>query len=152
MSIKNNTLTSIDVIKGLRQLKKPEQFDIIIADPPYNIGKDFGNNNDTMPIGEYAEWCRQWLLECQRLLKPNGLIYVYGFAEFLAHIAVLFPPDRQRWLVWHYTNKAVPSSKFWQRSHESILCLWKDKRPLLDIDQIREPYTDSFQKATRQVS
>ena len=51
-------------------------------------------------------------------------------------------------MAWHYTNKIIPSSNFWQRSHEAILCLWKpkSKRPPLEIDQIREPYTESFLK------
>lgn len=137
-----------DVVKNLPQQPFGHPFDVVIADPPYNIGKDFGNNQDDMPIGEYVDWCRKWIGECFRLLAENGLIYMYGFPEVLARIAVQYPIDEQRWLVWHYTNKAVPSSKFWQRSHESILCLWKPgtKRPTLEIDQIREPYTEPYLK------
>lgn len=137
-----------DVIKTLRRQPSELLFDVIIADPPYNIGKNFGRNRDSMPIAEYVGWCREWLGECLRLLAQNGLIYVYGFAEVLARIAVEYPIDEQRWLAWHYTNKAVPSLKFWQRSHESILCLWQPgaKRPALELDQIREPYTAHFLK------
>ena len=61
-------------------------------------------------------------------------------------MAVRYPLDRQKWLVWHYTNKTVPSSKFWQRSHESILCLWKSTRPNLNIDPIREEYTEHYKR------
>ena len=28
-------------------------FDLIIADPPYNLGKDYGNNRDTKDFEEY---------------------------------------------------------------------------------------------------
>ena len=96
-----------------------------------------------MPINEYIEWTEKWLATCFDLLTNNGLIYVYGFAEILARVSAKYPIDEQRWLVWHYTNKAVPSSKFWQRSHDSIFCLWKPgtKRPPLAIDQIRAPST-----------
>jgi len=61
---------------------------------------------------------------------------------------VKFPVDEQRWLAWHYTNKAVPSSKFWQRAHESILCLWQPgrRRPALEVEQIRVPYTAHFKQ------
>ena len=137
-----------DVIKTLKHQPLDVKFDVVIADPPYNIGKDFGNNDDNMPIGQYVEWCNEWLAQCFRLLADNGLIYVYGFHEVLARVAVKYPIDEQRWLAWHYTNKAVPSSKFWQRSHEAILCLWKPgtKRPPLQIEQIRVPYTSHFQR------
>lgn len=138
-----------DVVKTLKKQSFELKFDVVIADPPYNIGKDFGNNNDNMPIDSYVKWCKQWLEQCFRLLEDDGLIYMYGFHEVLARIAVQYPIDEQRWLAWHYTNKAVPSSKFWQRSHEAILCLWKPgaKRPALEINQIREPYTASFMKS-----
>ena len=133
-----------DALSILPKLKTG--FDVIIADPPYNIGKDFGNNHDKMELPDYIEWSKSWIEHCRRLLAPHGVMYVYGFPEILAHVAVQYPPNQQRWLQWHYTNKAVPSSKFWQRSHESILCLWREdeKRPALEIDQIREPYTDRF--------
>lgn len=135
-----------DVIETLRKQNSATKFDVVIADPPYNICKDFGNNNDNMPIDEYVAWCREWLAQCFRLLARGGLVYVYGFAEILARVAVEYPLHEQRWLAWHYTNKAVPSSRFWQRSHESILCLWQPggKRPDIEIEQIRVPYTPHF--------
>ena len=137
-----------DVVEILSQQPKDVKFDVVIADPPYNIGKDFGNNQDKMPIDKYVAWCREWLEKCFQLLRQNGLIYMYGFPEVLSRIAATYPIEKQKWLAWHYTNKAVPSSRFWQRSHESILCLWhvNEKRPALEVDQIREPYTDHFLK------
>jgi site-specific DNA-methyltransferase (adenine-specific) len=49
----------------------------------------------------------------------------------------------RRWIVWHYTNKNVPSLHFWQRSHESILVLWKSDK-VFHRDEIREAYTEGF--------
>ncbi|MCL2556063.1 MAG: hypothetical protein FWE03_03465 [Firmicutes bacterium] len=135
-----------DIINELSKLDKSQKFDIIIIDPPYNIGKDFGNNLDTMPLEEYIGWSKKWLDLCFELLADNGLIYVYGFIEILARIAVLYPIDKQRILAWHYTNKTTPAATFWQRSYESILCLWKNDKPKLEINQIREPYTDTYKK------
>ncbi len=142
-----------DVLEVLSHQPIEHQFDVIIADPPYNIGKNFGNNSDKMPLDEYVQWTHRWLAQCFRLLADTGVLYVYGFPEILARIAAHYPIEEQRWLVWHYTNKAAPKSTFWQRSHESILCLWKPgyPRPVLEIDQIREPYTDGYKGAIGKV-
>jgi site-specific DNA-methyltransferase (adenine-specific) len=118
-------------------------FDSVIIDPPYNIGKDFGNNIDRRELSEYVAWADQWMSESLRLLKPTGTMFIYGFSEILAHISVKIPLNRQRWLIWHYTNKNVASLNFWQRSHESILCVWKDARQF-NRDAVREPYTEGF--------
>ncbi len=136
-----------DAVVALDSLvQQGERFDVIIADPPYNIGKDFGQGKGAMPLDKYVEWSVAWIRDCLELLTESGLLYVYGFPEYVAHIAVRFPLHQQRWLVWHYTNKTAPRSKFWQRSHESIVCLWKREhaRPKLEVDQIREPYTEGF--------
>lgn len=44
-----NKFNLIDVLSGLKLLDD-ESADIIIIDPPYNIGKDFGNNKDNMNL------------------------------------------------------------------------------------------------------
>lgn len=141
----SKTLNKIYLEDCVSYLKRTDQkFSLVIADPPYNIGKDFGNSSDEREINEYIDWCKEWIDLCLDKLTDNGIIYIYGFAEILCHVAVKYPINKQRWLVWHYTNKTTPSSRFWQRSHESVLCLWKNKRPHLEINQIREPYTESY--------
>ncbi len=130
-----------DAIKELRKLPD-NSCDVIIADPPYNIGKDFGNNIDKRELGEYVEWCKGWINECIRVMKPTGTLFIYGFSEILAYLSVEIPTNK-RWLIWHYTNKNVASLNFWQRSHEAIICAWKDK-PIFNRDDVREPYTEGF--------
>ena len=117
---------------------------IVIADPPYNIGKDFGNDSDRQPMDAYLAWCDRWISEGLRILKPNGTMFIYGFSEVLALILARIPLGvNRRWLIWHYTNKNVASLHFWQRSHESILVLWKEDK-VFHRDEVREPYTDGF--------
>ncbi|HUP26646.1 MAG TPA: DNA methyltransferase [Candidatus Limnocylindrales bacterium] len=119
-----------------------ESCDIIIIDPPYNIGKNFGNNLDKRELKDYIEWSKIWLYESVRILKPTGTMFVYGYSEILAYLSIEIPLPK-RWLIWHYTNKNVASLNFWQRSYESIICAWKDK-PVFNRDAVREPYTDGF--------
>jgi site-specific DNA-methyltransferase (adenine-specific) len=79
-----------------------------------------------------------------RILKPNGTMFIYGFSETLALILSKVPYNiNRRWILWHYTNKNVPSLNFWQRSRESIIVLWKEDK-VFHRDEIREPYTQGF--------
>lgn len=141
-----NTVIVADTTKVLPELiKMGKKYHVIIADPPYNIGKDFGQGKEIKALDDYVVWAESWIKDCLRLLTDDGLLYLYGFPEIIARISVRFPIDEQRWLVWHYTNKTVPSLKFWQRSHETILCMWKPNMPHpdIEIDQIREPNTEN---------
>lgn len=58
----------MDIMKDIPD----KYFDLIIADPPYNIGKAEWDK-----IKNYIEWCGKWILECQRVLKENGSIYIF---------------------------------------------------------------------------
>lgn len=138
-----NEIHQQECIEGMRQLSD-DSVDIIICDPPYNIGKDFGNNSDKQEMQDYLKWCDAWIAECIRILKPDGTLYIYGFSEILAFIRVRIPIS-VRWIIWHYTNKVVPSLNFWQRTHESILVCYKEK-PYFNRDEVREPYSETYLK------
>jgi len=143
VNIKTQLIINDDCIKKMKEMKA-DSVDIIICDPPYNIGKDFGNNSDKQEMDKYLIWCDEWIAECIRILKPKGTLYIYGFSEILAFIRVRININ-VRWIIWHYTNKVTPSLNHWQRTHESILCCSKEK-PHFNRDDVREPYTDTFLK------
>ena len=68
---------------------KSEVIDTVFADPPFNIGKDYKNGyNDKKTKSEYLTWCREWILECCRILKPGGAFFLYATPE----LAVQFAP------------------------------------------------------------
>jgi len=142
-TIEKNKIYNEDCIIGMKKLQD-QCADIVICDPPYNIGKDFGNNSDKQDMNAYLQWCDEWIEECLRILKPHGTLYIYGFSENLAFIRTRLTCN-VRWLIWHYTNKVTPSLNFWQRTHESILCCYKEK-PCFNRDDVREPYSDGFLK------
>jgi len=47
--------------------------DLVVIDPPYNIGK----NKEWDKIKNYIEWMGCVFLECQRVLKDNGSFYFF---------------------------------------------------------------------------
>lgn len=62
---------NMDCIDGMKQLEE-NSIDLIIADPPYNIGKA-----DWDKIDNYIEWSGKWIGQCERILKDNGSFYFF---------------------------------------------------------------------------
>ena len=69
-TILGNTLTVVPLL--------PEKFiDLLIADPPYNLDKEFhGNKFKKMSYEEYENYTENWLLPILPLLKDNATIYI----------------------------------------------------------------------------
>ena len=63
----------LDLMRAL-----PEKIaDLVIADPPYNLNKDYnGSRFSSMDDDAYEEYTRQWLSDVKPLLKDSGSIYV----------------------------------------------------------------------------
>jgi site-specific DNA-methyltransferase (adenine-specific) len=38
---------------------------VVLTDPPYNLGIDYGTGTDERP--DYPAWCARWLTECRRI-------------------------------------------------------------------------------------
>lgn len=67
---------------------KAESLDCVFADPPFNLGKKYGDGfNDDLERREYLKWCRAWLDECVRLLKPAGAMFIYILPQWGYHLA-----------------------------------------------------------------
>jgi site-specific DNA-methyltransferase (adenine-specific) len=53
--------------------------DLIFADPPYNLSKQFGSEKFTSTTADdYEEWIDSWLQLCVPLLKNTASIYICG--------------------------------------------------------------------------
>lgn len=68
---------------------KDESIDCVFADPPFNLGKDYGSGavKDALERREYLKWCFQWIDECVRLLAPGGAMFVYILPQWGYHFA-----------------------------------------------------------------
>ena len=131
-------LDRADALAWLRALE-PASVDLVVADPPYNLGKSDWDRFDSE--GAYLEWTRAWVEAARVALRSEGSLYVMGFSEVLAEIKVATARDWAgcRWLVWFYRNKANLRDD-WGRSHESVLHLRKGTRSRFNTDPVRIPY------------
>ena len=73
----------------------------VFADPPFNLGKEYGNGfssrHDSIADEDYLWWCKRWIDECVRVLEPGGSIFIYTiprwgyrFAEHLETRGLFF--------------------------------------------------------------
>lgn len=105
--------------------------DLVFADPPYNIGKQFGEFKDSWPSDlDYAEWCYQWLDVCIRKLKPTGSLYVMTSTQAMPYLD-LWLRERINILsriVWHYDSSGVQAKRYFGSLYEPILFCTKDAK------------------------
>lgn len=76
--------------------------DLVFADPPYNLRKDYGAYEDRAEEREYIEWCNAWLSEYVRILKPTGSLYVLNLPRWAMHHAAFLNQRLhfRNWIVW----------------------------------------------------
>ncbi len=119
-----------------------ETFDLIIADPPYNLGKDYGNNHDIKGFDEYLDFTRSWLHEAYRVLKPQGTIYVFMGFRFIAYLYDIMERELglffNSWIVWHYTQ-GIGKTRGFSPRHDDILMFTKSRDFVFNLDDVRVP-------------
>ncbi len=119
-----------------------ESVDLIIADPPYNLGKEYGNNYDRKGFGEYLDFSTLWLTEACRVLKPTGTIYVFMGFRFISYWYDILDRKLQMffnsWICWHYTQGKGKTKGFSPR-HDDLLMFTKSKAFKFNLDNIRVP-------------
>lgn len=135
-----NSIHDKDVLDFLRMLE-PGSVDLIIADPPYGIKKDFGHKDSWMDVEDWALWCEKWLAESVRVLKDTGSIFVYGIHHYLCYNQISLYKlgmKYRRQFIWHYENGFCGNSKLPRATYEPLL--WFTKSDEFHFQEIREPY------------
>lgn len=139
-------MSDLQIIKGdaLEELPKipSESVDLIIADPPYNLGKEYGNNHDQKGFDEYLEFSTFWLTEVHRILKWTGTIYVFMGFRFISYLYDILDQRLHMffnsWICWHYTQGMGRKRGFSPR-HDDILMFTKSREFKFNLNNVRVP-------------
>ncbi|MCL9665410.1 site-specific DNA-methyltransferase [Curtobacterium albidum] len=129
-----------DCIEELQKLPE-NSAQLIIADPPYNIGPAFGIEQEWKRSHDWLPWVREWLTECERVLAPGGSIFVYGIHHFIGFVQVEMYNlglEYRRMFIWNYENGWSRSVKLPATHYEPVL--WFTKGEAFTYHVIREPY------------
>lgn len=120
------------------------KYDLILTDPPYNLGKDFGNSSDRLPLETFLESMYKRIDILTELLSDKGSIIWFGIHDYICYIQVYMYKiglHYRRLNIWHYENGFSRSSKVPSAHYEPFLWFSKDaKQWTYNVDQVRIPY------------
>ena len=108
--------------------QKPGSVRLIFADPPYNIGIDYGRGSkaDSLPEAVYLTWCQEWLNACLRLLTDDGSLWVMINDEYADHFGLLLRKTglhRRAWIKWYETFGVNCTNNFNRCSRHIFYCV-----------------------------
>jgi len=136
-----NKIAVGDCIEGMSNLPDGS-VDLVVADPPYNLNKDFGIWKEEEMAEEWLDWSKRWINEAVRVLRDGGNIFVYGIHHHLCWIQCHMYDiglDYRRQVIWHYENGfAGYSKRSLAAQYEPVL--WFSKGKNYTYNAIREPY------------
>ena len=140
-------MDKIKVICGdaIDEMKKlPDQsVRLIVTDPPYNLNKDYGNNQDKLEFEEYLEFSRRWLTEAKRVLTDDGTIYVFMGMRYISYVYSILEQELgmsfNSWITWYYTQ-GIGKTRGFSPRHDDILMFTKSPKDFVfHLDDVRVP-------------
>lgn len=125
----SSTIIHGDALENLKQMPS-ESVDLIFADPPYNIGKDFDGFVEDWSEKDFLDWTYEWIDECHRVLKLTGTFYLMNSTENMPYLDIrcrkIFCIKSR--IVWTYDSSSVQAKKYFGSMYEPILMLTKHER------------------------
>jgi site-specific DNA-methyltransferase (adenine-specific) len=130
-----------DAISAVKELPD-RSVNLIIADPPYNLEKDYGATKDDLSHSAFLDFSRDWLAECRRVLMDDGTIYVFMGMRYIAYIYTMLERELelnfQNWITWFYTQ-GIGKTKGFSPRHDDILAFSKSSKIIFNLDAVRVP-------------
>jgi site-specific DNA-methyltransferase (adenine-specific) len=124
--------------------------DLIVADPPYGLGKDYGNDSDMLTGDAFLEWTRGWLNQVVPKLKPSGSLFIFCTWQYAPEIFSFLKTrlTMVNEIIW---DRRVPSmggtTRRFTSVHDNIGYFAVSKDYYFDLDPIRIPYDAATKKA-----
>lgn len=140
---------NLNALEGIEMLPD-HSVDLVIADPPYGLGKDFGNDSDKKERAEFLRWTEHWLTLVIPKLKRNGSLYIFTTWRYSPEIFVFLKSQMTmiNEIIW---DRRVPSmggsTRRFSSVHDTIGLFVKSKDYYFDIDSVRIPYDEETKKA-----
>ena len=116
---------------------------LVFADPPYNIGFDYGEgHDDSQPAGEYLAWCGEWMAECVRHLAGDGSMWVLINDEYAAEFNITLRRlglTVRNWIIWYESFGVNCTDKFNRTKRHLFYCVRDPKNFVFNFDAVSRP-------------
>jgi len=115
-----------------------EKYDLIFADPPFNLDKFYlSEYDDNISHTDYLKWCYKWLDECSRVLKPGGSLFLWNIPKWNTYFAN-YLNQKLQFRHWISTDikLSLPISGKLYPSHYSLLYYTKGKPSTFNPDRM----------------
>ena len=145
-----NRIICADAFNILKHLPE-NSFDLMIADPPYNLTKNFGENSfRQISVEDYETWLDSWLKETVRLLKPKASVYICGdwrSSSAIQRIGTKYFTLRNR-ITWE-REKGRGALKNWKNAAEDVWFFTVSDNFVFNLESVKTkrkvlaPYTEN---------
>ncbi|MNL22485.1 Modification methylase RsrI [compost metagenome] len=138
-----------DVLEGISKIPDGS-IDLVVADPPYGLGKDYGNDSDRLSGQAYLEWSERWMDAIVPKIAPRGSLYLFCTWQYSPELFVML---KQRLtmineIIW---DRRVPSmggtTRKYSSVHDNIGFFARQRDYYFDLDPVRIPYDAETKKA-----
>ena len=122
----------------------PEKARLVFADPPYNIGVDYGDGKaaDRHDDAQYLAWVESWLAACRDILTADGSLWVLIGDEYAAEYAVAIKRLGLRirsWIKWFESFGVNCSERFNRCSRHLFYCVRDPRRFVFHKQAVTRP-------------
>lgn len=135
---KDDTLICGDAFRELPRMAS--SFDLLFADPPYNLTKTFGKERFAQTSDDrYEEWLDSWLSLCVPLLKPNASVYICGdwrSSSAIQRVGSKYFKLRNR-ITWE-REKGRGANANWKNTAEDIWFFTVSDDYTFNLDEVKQ--------------
>jgi len=142
----------LSILPGLAEKAR-----LVFADPPYNIGIDYGDGPqaDRLDDTEYMAWCEQWLAACRDVLTADGSLWVLIGDEYAAEYGVLLKRlglTIRSWIKWYESFGVNCARNFNRCSRHLFYCVRDPKRFVFHEEAVTRPSDRQTKYADRRAA
>lgn len=155
--------SGFDSALGLKKMiPKGVRPKLILTDPPYNLGFDYGDVNDSLEIEDYHKMLLNVFDSAYAAADENAHLFIINYPEIISRMwdDVIEPKTKtgaprkkpywifHQWITWCYPNNWPPQKNRFTRASRAIIWMTKGK-PKTELKRIVQPYRNPWDRRVK---